>query len=181
MNSLKRSALLAAAAALAASPALAQVDLELAGNALAQYPFFEFVRAFNADASVQVAIDPTRLPGRGRRDVQHLRGERQVGGGMGGGPVARGRAADGPADRDLRGRRHPGRHVHGGGPRTAPELGGTDHVGRGYDVVLDCDLNGTLGAPDYIDGRVAGPRGTVRRPRHHHPRSPGHHGRSTTT
>ena len=54
MNSLKRSVLLAAAAALAASPVLAQVDLELAGNALAQYPFFEFVRAFNADEMSKV-------------------------------------------------------------------------------------------------------------------------------
>src|SRR5215471_5790579 len=35
---------------------------ELAGNPLAQYPFFEYVRAFNVNAPVNVAIDPTRFP-----------------------------------------------------------------------------------------------------------------------
>ena len=35
---------------------------ELAGNALPQFPFFEYVRAFNVNAPVKVAIDPTRFP-----------------------------------------------------------------------------------------------------------------------
>lgn len=35
---------------------------ELAGNSLTQYPFFEYVRAFNVNAPVKVAIDPTRFP-----------------------------------------------------------------------------------------------------------------------
>ena len=35
---------------------------ELAGNPLAQYPFFEYVRAFNVNAPLNVAIDPTRFP-----------------------------------------------------------------------------------------------------------------------
>jgi len=36
--------------------------VELAGNELDEYPFFEFVLAFNENASVSAAIDPSRLP-----------------------------------------------------------------------------------------------------------------------
>lgn len=35
---------------------------ELAGNSLGQYPFFEYVRAFNVNAPVRIAIDPARFP-----------------------------------------------------------------------------------------------------------------------
>ena len=35
---------------------------ELAGNALPQFPFFEYVRTFNVNAPVKVAIDPARFP-----------------------------------------------------------------------------------------------------------------------
>jgi hypothetical protein len=46
-----------------ALPAAAEVTkTELAGNPLAQYPFFEYVRAFNVNAPVNVAIDPSRFP-----------------------------------------------------------------------------------------------------------------------
>jgi hypothetical protein len=154
MNSLKRSALLAAAAALAASPALAQVDLELAGNALAQYPFFEFVRAFNADAAVQVAIDPTRFPAVVGQTCDIF-------------VVADKSAADWAADPSLVDVRPAGPQtvtfVAGGiqddtftlaGPGQLPSSAGTTALGRGYDVVLDCDQNASLGPPDYIDGRV---------------------------
>ena len=37
-------------------------DEPLAGNALSGYPHFEFVRAFNANAPVTVAVDPVRHP-----------------------------------------------------------------------------------------------------------------------
>ncbi|MFQ6041193.1 MAG: hypothetical protein ACE5PV_10085 [Candidatus Poribacteria bacterium] len=41
---------------------LAQViETELAGNSLPWYPHFEYVRAFNEDATVEVAVDPTRF------------------------------------------------------------------------------------------------------------------------
>src|SRR5574337_872924 len=35
---------------------------ELAGNSLDIYPYFESVRAFNQNAEIKVAIDPTRYP-----------------------------------------------------------------------------------------------------------------------
>ena len=37
--------------------------VELAGNELRDYPFFQYVRAFNENAKVLAAIDPTRYPG----------------------------------------------------------------------------------------------------------------------
>ncbi|UCF35066.1 MAG: hypothetical protein JSV78_07110 [Phycisphaerales bacterium] len=35
---------------------------ELAGNSLSVYPHFEYVKAFNENATVEVAIDPLRFP-----------------------------------------------------------------------------------------------------------------------
>ena len=36
--------------------------VELAGNPLSSYPYFEFVRAFNVDEPVGAAVDPNRYP-----------------------------------------------------------------------------------------------------------------------
>jgi hypothetical protein len=35
---------------------------QLAGNSLTAYPYFEYVKAFNQNATIQVALDPTRFP-----------------------------------------------------------------------------------------------------------------------
>ena len=43
--------------------AAAQTEAQLAGNSLPSYPFFEYVRAINEDATMEVAIDPSRFPG----------------------------------------------------------------------------------------------------------------------
>jgi len=40
------------------------VETELAGNPLASYPFFEYVKAVNEDESIDAALDPTRHPER---------------------------------------------------------------------------------------------------------------------
>ena len=37
-------------------------EVQLAGNSLNEYPYFEFVKAFNVNANVEVAIDPTLHP-----------------------------------------------------------------------------------------------------------------------
>ncbi len=41
------------------------VAIQLAGNSLPDYPYFEFVRAFNDGSTVELAIDPRDLPGAG--------------------------------------------------------------------------------------------------------------------
>jgi hypothetical protein len=57
------SACAAALVALAVSSVQAQVtQTQLAGNSLSQYPFFEYVKAFNVNATVKVAVDPSRFP-----------------------------------------------------------------------------------------------------------------------
>ena len=40
----------------------ALTSTELAGNSLSEYPYFEYVTAFNEDASVALALDPTLFP-----------------------------------------------------------------------------------------------------------------------
>src|SRR6266540_5486908 len=46
-----------------ATASAAITKTELAGNALSEFPFFEYVKAFNVNGPVSVAIDPTRFPG----------------------------------------------------------------------------------------------------------------------
>jgi hypothetical protein len=123
----------------------------LAGNSLAQYPFFEYVRAFNENATVEVAIDPTRFPAiAGQTCDIHV--------------VAAKTATEWAADPSLV-------DVTPGGAQTEVFAGGTIQantftvaspfdldadagtgLGVGYDVVLDCDQDGQLSAADYIDG-----------------------------
>jgi len=123
---------------------------QLAGNSLGDYPFFEHVRAFNEDATVEVAIDPTRFP-----EIVGLTCDIYVVEAKTGGEWL----VD-PSLADVL-----------GGPLTVT-LGGTTiqdntftvadpfeldadagpGLGVGYDVVLDCDQDGLLGDGDYIDG-----------------------------
>ena len=35
---------------------------ELAGNAISDYPYFEYIKAINFNDNVEIAIDPTRFP-----------------------------------------------------------------------------------------------------------------------
>jgi len=125
------------------------VRLKLAGNSLGDYPFFEFVRAFNQDSTVEVAVDPSQYPGVvGQTADLYLvahKGEAEW-------------AAD-PQLIDVRGQ-----------PQTVTfsdiditnntflvdsgTLDGFAGIGLGvpYDVVLDFNGDALLDAGDYIDG-----------------------------
>ena len=97
----------------------ATTKTELAGNPLAQYPFFEYVRAFNVNAAVNIAIDPTRFPGDRRANLRHLRRQ----------PQERFRVGrQSRAERCHAGRRADTRFRRGHGPG---EHGGS---GRGLDI-----------------------------------------------
>jgi hypothetical protein len=152
MNRLKPSLFLAAALALSSSQAVAQVDVELAGNALPQFPFFEYVRAFNTNAPVQVAIDPTRFPSVvGACNIFVVDDK-----------TAAAWAAN-PALLDVRPTGAQTETFVAGLIQSntftvaaAGVLGssaGTTSIGRPYDVVLDCDENAVLSVGDFIDGR----------------------------
>ncbi len=125
--------------------------VELAGNSLDTYPYFEYVKAFNENATVEVALDPTRYP-----DIVGLTCDIYV--------VEAKTTAGWIADPSLTDVRPDGPQTETFGGTTIQEntflvadpfdldadagLG----LGVGYDVVLDCDRDGELTFGDYIDG-----------------------------
>jgi hypothetical protein len=131
--------------------AAAITKTELAGNPLSQYPFFEYVRAFNVNAPVNVAIDPTRFPA----IVGHTCDIYVVN------HKSASEWATNPALTDVT----PGgalTHTFVAGTiqantvevAAASTLNANAGAGLGvpYDVVLDCDQNGSLSDGDFIDG-----------------------------
>ena len=126
-------------------------ETELAGRSLDDYPFFEYVRAINADESAKVAIDPTRFPEIAGQtcDIYIVEAKTSMEWGLD------------PSLADVR----------PGGPQTRTFVGTTIQdntftvalagqldsnagigLGVGYDVVFDCDRDGKLGGTDYSDG-----------------------------
>ena len=142
----------AALVALHGPPVQAQITrTQLAGNSLSQYPFFEYVKAFNENATVEVAIDTGRFPGLVGETCDIYVVEAKS-------------ATQWSADPALT-------DVTPGGARTETFVAGTIQnntyqvaaplelnasagtgLGVGYDVVLDVDQNGQLNAGDFIDG-----------------------------
>ncbi len=129
------------------------IDTELAGNSLTEYPFFEYVKAINVNATMEVAIDPSRFPAIGGDTCDIY-------------VVASRNKTEWVADNSLT-------DVTAGGAQAntfsntniqanrvtvtaAGELSASAGLGLGvgYDVVLDCDQNGLLNTGDYIDGRL---------------------------
>ncbi len=129
----------------------AVTEAQLAGNSLTAYPFFEYVRAFNENATVAVAVDPGRFP-----ELFGLTCDLFV--------VEARTATEWMADQSLVDVRPPGPQTVTFDGTTiqgntflvaaADELdadAGSD-LGVGYDVVLDCDRDDLLTDGDYIDG-----------------------------
>jgi dienelactone hydrolase len=154
-RSLKKfgSILIGLSALLATHSALAAVtETELAGNSISNYPYFEYVKAINANDNVEIAIDPTRFPAIAGQTCDIY-------------VVAAKKTGQWDADKTLI-------DVTPGGMQTetfsatniqsntfqvaaANELSANAGLGLGvgYDVVLDCNRDGLLNGDDYIDGR----------------------------
>lgn len=125
---------------------------ELAGNPLATYPFFHYVKAINANSAVHVAIDPSRFPAIAGQtcDIHVVAAKTTVGwnlnntltdvtlGGMQTQLFSVGTIQTNTFQVTL--------------PSELSGAAGTG-LGVGYDVVLDCNQNGLLDGNDYIDGR----------------------------
>lgn len=123
---------------------------QLAGRSIASYPLFEYARAFKEDEGIELAVDPNRFPAIAGQTcdvyVTAPKTEDQW-------------CADG-ALVDVRGAPDVRSFVAGSiQDNTFPLVGAFglsadagDGLGVGYDVVLDCDMDGSLGADDYIDG-----------------------------
>jgi hypothetical protein len=140
------------------SPYEPPTAVELAGNSLTAYPYFEYVRAFNQNAPIKLALDPALHP-----EINGATADVYV--------VEKKTAGHWYIDPSLA-------DVTVGGPLTVTFSGGTvqDNIfeitgpdelnaaafeevtgdftglGHGYDMIVDMDRNGQLDAGDYIDG-----------------------------
>ncbi len=123
---------------------------DLAGVALPEYPRFTFTRAFNEGSAVEVALDTASDPDLADRTVDLY--------------LMRHRSKDDwiadPALSDLRGAPTTMTAAPGGllgnvivlDPGTIPGTTGTTEIGIGYDVVLDVNRDRTLDPDDRVDG-----------------------------
>jgi Platelet-activating factor acetylhydrolase, isoform II len=125
---------------------------ELAGNALTVFPFFNYVKAINANESVKVAIDPTRFPGIVNKtcDIYVVAAKKTLG--WNGNNSLTDITAGGMQTQTFNG---PNIQANTFQVATPSELSGNagTGLGVGYDVVLDCNQNGQLDNDDFIDGR----------------------------
>lgn len=143
------SALLCLLSPLSAGAAI--VKTELAGNALSQYPFFEYVRAFNVDAPVRVAIDPSRFPAIvgltcdvfvvAHKSPSQWQSDPALIDVTPGGALARAFVAGNVQANTFE-----------VAPASSLSAVAGAGLGVGYDAILDCNRNGVLDDGDYIDG-----------------------------
>ena len=157
--SLQRAALLCIAVGLvlaaATGPAFgelppAEMQIQLAGNSLSQYPYFEYVKAFNEDATVEVAIDPSRFPAiyGETADIYVVSAKSSA---QWQSNPALVDVVGGPLTKTFSGFSIQSATALVAGPYELDADAGTG-LGVGYDVVIDIDQDGTLSAVDYIDG-----------------------------
>ena len=133
--------------------------IELAGNALTAYPYFEFVRAFHQSAPIQVALDASRHPEITfpvTADVYIC--EKKSSGEWGFNPELDDVTSDGPLTVTFPGGTIQANtfQVTGPGELSAAVYqevtGAYTGLGHGYDMIIDMNQNGVLDAGDFIDG-----------------------------
>ncbi|MFH0980333.1 MAG: hypothetical protein V2A79_02190 [Planctomycetota bacterium] len=124
---------------------------ELAGNSLSQYPFFEYVKAFNRNASVKVAIDPTRYADIVGRTCDVYVVDHKSSGGWSVDPSLVDVTAGGLLTATFAGATIQGNTFTVTGANELDADAGTG-LGVGYDMVLDCNQDAELNGGDYIDG-----------------------------
>jgi hypothetical protein len=124
---------------------------ELAGNPLGQYPFFEVVRAFNVNEPVHVAIDPTRFPAIAGDTCNVFVVNHKTASDWSSNPALADVTPGGSMTRAFVAGNIQANTFQVAG---ASELSANAGMGLGvaYDVVLDCDQNGSLNDGDFIDG-----------------------------
>ena len=132
--------------------------IELAGNPLAEYPHFEYVRAFHVNAPISLAIDPSRhvfIIGR-TADVYVV--EKKSADQWAVDPTLVDVTAGGAMTVTFSGGNIQGNTFQIVGPNELnasvyqAATGDYTGFGHGYDVVVDLNQNGVLDAGDCIDG-----------------------------
>ncbi len=137
---------------------LAIVPTQLAGNSLGEYPFFEYVKAFNEDATVELAIDPTRYPEVVGQTGDIYIVEAKSAGGWVADPALVDVTPDGPQTETFSGSTIQDNTFLIGNPYDldsavfVPATNDYTGLGHGYDVVVDLNQNGELDGGDFIDG-----------------------------
>lgn len=140
-----------AAVCVAPLAASAATRTELAGNPLTQFPFFEYVRAFNVNAPVSVAIDPSRFPSIARDTCDVYVVAHKDPAEWAASPGLTDVTPDGALTRTFSATNIQANTFVVADASTLDANAGHG-LGVGYDVVLDCDQDGSLSAPDFIDG-----------------------------
>jgi hypothetical protein len=143
---------IALTAAFATCAEAAVIKTELAGNSLTVYPHFEYVKAINANAAVEVAIDPGRFPTIGGQtcDVYVVAAKKTAG--WDADQTLVDVSAGGKMTRAFVATNIQANTFQVAAPSELSASAGTG-LGVGYDVVLDCNQDGVLNGDDYIDGR----------------------------
>ncbi len=139
------------AAILLAGPVSAQTTTELAGNTLPEFPHFEYVKAINANATMEVAIDPTRFPGIVGQTCDVYVVEAKSASEWSTTPGLIDMTPGGAQTESFVAASIQANTFSVTGPSELNADAGAG-LGVGYDVVLDCDQNGTLSVSDFIDG-----------------------------
>ncbi len=122
---------------------------ELAGNSLGVYPFFEYVRAFNVNAPVKVAIDPTRFAAIAGDTCDIFVVNHKTDWATN--PALVDVTPGGALTQTFSGANIQANTFEVAAASTLNANAGAG-LGIGYDVVLDCDQNGSLSDGDFIDG-----------------------------
>ena len=131
---------------------------ELAGNSLTQYPYFEYVKAFNENAEIKVAIDPRRFPAIVGKTADIYVVESKDESGWQSDPSLNDATPGGALEATFG-----GNTIQENTFTIASEYDLSSAVwveatnaftglGRGYDVVIDLNRNGILDDGDFIDG-----------------------------
>ena len=138
---------------LATHSALAAVTkTELAGHLLSNYPYFEYVKAINANDKVEIAIDPTRFPAIAGRtcDIYVVADKKTIQ--WDADNTLTDVTPGGKQTETFSGTNIQGNTFQVAAPNQLSANAGLG-LGVGYDVVLDCNRDGLLNGDDYIDGR----------------------------
>jgi len=131
---------------------------ELAGNPLSAYPYFEYVRAFNQNAPISVAIDPTLHPEIVGQTADVYVVEKKIPGEWLTDPTLVDVTAGGAMSVTFTGGTIQDNTFQVTGPSELSAAafqavtGDFTGLGHGYDMVVDMNRNGVLDGGDYIDG-----------------------------
>jgi hypothetical protein len=134
------------------------IPAQLAGNSLELYPYFEYVKAFNQNAAIKLAIDPTQHADIIGHTADVYIVEHKSAGAWQVDPELIDVTADGALTVTFGGSTIQDNTFQVSGPNELnasvfdPGTGDFTGLGHAYDLVVDFDRDGQLDDGDYIDG-----------------------------